>query len=719
MFASVESGKNNEKRQMLIILHSQYAKRSRTPFALLAATLFIQLLFTTSATAQQNEAVSELVDNSNLVTVVCPFKDDIDYEPERLRCGMLSVPENRDDPNSRMIRVAYAHIIASARNPDEDTEESDDEEPLEVREDPVAYLTGGPGVGIEYYVERFLEHELTKTRDMYILNQRGIGYSDEYCRFYSATSRENMVSTTLEEGEVEQAERMQACFKAASASGVDLTAYNTYENARDVKSLREALGFERWNVWGISYGSHLGQMLTQVDPDGIKALVLDAIVPNDLGDLMRIHRWLGRNHELIFDECERQDASICKGLRERFYAAYNSLIDNPITVETFDDELFPSGSMTVPSLIVGFAPFAMQYEQDEHPAIPAVMDALSSFVESGDKDIFKGLAAAASPFGGVSQGMSDAIRCNDGYYAAQAQVAAEDLNENFGFKQGVFTVDGAQMVADACVESGLPLVDRKHYQLVQSNIPTLIVNGDWDPITPTPLAERIAPGFSNGRLIIVPYAGHGPTRSMSECATQVMNDFFDEPTQDLADLDASCLEAGADAPEFLTYLKTDATLRIAGIAAEDEKELAGPAIYLGTLVLIIVSGFFAIICGAIARRVSNNPQANFGVGPQAPRLLAFAAVTLALVGLGFIGAGAKAAADISSISFLAGLAPPAHFGTILLLLSAAVGLCTVFIAIRTSRQVTLRRRTLIGLPLLGLCCALLFWYLASWGLNPF
>ncbi|MDM7860398.1 alpha/beta fold hydrolase [Alteromonas sp. ASW11-36] len=704
---------------MLTTLRLYRALRARTTFTSLAAILFTQLLFTATANAQQSEAISELMEESNLVTVVCPFKDEIDYEPERLRCGMLSVPENRDDPNSRMIRLTYAHIIASARNPDEEAEESDEEEPLEVREDPVAYLTGGPGVGIEYYVERFLDHDLTKTRDMYILNQRGIGFSDEFCRFYSATSRENMISVTLAENEVETAERMQACFTAASASGVDLTAYNTYENARDVKSLREALGFDQWNVWGISYGSHLGQMLTQVDPEGIKALVLDAIVPNDLGDLMRIHRWIGRNHELIFNECERQDADICKGLRERFYAAYNSLVENPITVEAYDEELFPSGNVTVPSLIVGFAPFAMQYEQDEHPAIPAVMDALSSFVESGDESIFKGLAAAASPFGGVSQGMSDAIRCNDGYFAAQAQVAAEDLNENFGFNQGVFTVEGAQLIADACVESGLTLKDRKHYQLVQSDIPTLIVNGDWDPITPTPLAERIAPGFSNGRLIIVPYAGHGPTRSMSECATQVMNDFFDAPTQDLADLDASCLEAGADAPEFLTYLKTDATLRIAALAAEDEKNLVAPAMYIGTLVLIIVSGFIAIICGAIARRVSNNPQANFGVGPQTPRLLAFAAVTLSLVGLGFIGAGAKAAADISSISFLAGLAPPAHFGTIVLLLSAAVGLWAMYAAIRTSRQVTLRRRTLIGLPLLGLSTALLFVYLASWGLSPF
>ena len=222
-----------------------------------------------------------------------------------------------------------------------------------------------------------------------------------------------------------------------------------------------------------------------------------------------------------------------------------------------DKEIFPSGSVNVPPLIVGFAPFAMQYEQDEHPAIPAMMQALIKLAEDRDEEVFTGLGAAMADFSGSSQGMSDAIRCNDGYYEAQALVAEEDLQEDIGFKQGIFSVAGARMTADKCVESGLPLKDRTHYQLVNSNVPTLIVNGDWDPITPPPLAERIAPGFSNGRLIIVPYAGHGPTRSMSECATQVMTDFYDDPSQDLSTLDASCLEKGVEPPEFLTYVNTD------------------------------------------------------------------------------------------------------------------------------------------------------------------
>ena len=69
------------------------------------------------------------------------------------------------------------------------------------------------------------------------------------------------------------------CARNAQAAGVDYAAYSTIENARDVKALRIALGFDKWNVWGISYGTLLGQAYIKEDPEGILAVALDAIVP--------------------------------------------------------------------------------------------------------------------------------------------------------------------------------------------------------------------------------------------------------------------------------------------------------------------------------------------------------------------------------------------------------------------------------------------------------
>ncbi|MEL0036709.1 MAG: alpha/beta hydrolase, partial [Gammaproteobacteria bacterium] len=653
---------------------------------------------------------------SGITTVICPFKEEIDYEVGRVKCGFIMVPENREKPGSRMIRVLFAHIVASGRLPSDDDEDSS-EEPIEVREDPIAYLTGGPGVGIEPYVTRFLEHDLTKTRDMYILNQRGISNSGQFCPFFSLTNRESVTAVSLYENEAEEAERTKACFASATARGIDLTGYNTVENARDVRALRLALGFDSWNVWGISYGSHLGQMLTQVDEEGIRALVLDAIVPNDLGDLMRIHRWVARNHDLVFAECDRQEASICEGLRERFIAAYNSMVDNPMTVPALDEEIYPAGVATPSALIIGFATFAMQYEQDEHPAIPSVMRAMSQYAEDRDEEIFQAFTVAGGPFSGLSAGMAGAVRCNDGYVHSQAEVAEEDLQEDFGFKQGLFTIEGAQLQAQACEDSGLAPRDRADYQPVKTSIPTLIINGDWDPITPPALAEHIAPGFENGRLIIVPYAGHGPTRSMPECAGQVMNDFYDDPTQDITQLDATCFEEGVDAPEFLDYTHTDATLRLLTRFSDDPKRLVMPGLSLGFVVIVLATGLIAIILGAFSRRLSSHPEPSRNIGPNTPRLLGFITAALSIIGLSFIGAGFAATIEVSELSVIAGIAPPAGTGALLIFLSALMGLATIYSVFNANKSSTIRRRTIIGLPLIGICAVLLMIILASWGIT--
>lgn len=659
---------------------------------------------------------------SEVTSVVCPFKDTVDYEPGRVKCGFITVPENREVPDSRMIRLAFAQIVAQGRLEDKDDDSDDaseDEDKIVVREDPIAYLTGGPGVGISSYVERFLDHEVTETRDLYVLNQRGIGASSEICPFYSQTRRELVTSVTTEEGERETAQRMLDCFEAATARGVDIRGYNTVENARDVRALRRALGFETWNVWGISYGSHLGQMLVSVDPDGIRALVLDAIVPNDLGDLMRIHRWVDRDFGLIFEECERQNASICDGLETDMGAAFDQLLDNPISIPALDEELFPSETVNLPAAIVAFAPFQMMYEQDEHPAIPAVMHALIRVLGNQDPDVMQGLAAGASGGPGeYSEAMSAAIRCNDGYAAAQADVVAEDMAEYPRFAGGVATVAGSRALADACIEAGAAPRDRADYQLIQSDLPTLIVNGDWDPVTPPALAERIAPGFTNGRLIIVPYAGHGPTRSMSECGAQVMTDFFDDPDQDLSALDAQCLEDGVEPPEFLNYLQTDATLKLAGIAAEDEKQLLKPALHAGLPIVILLAGLIAIVLGFLSRRFAGVPSMVPSAGPARPRILAFATALLALGGLGMIGVGAMAASEVSEISLLAGFAPPARLGSVVVMIAGLVGIATIISAFADRGRQRIRLRTTIGLPLVGLAAIILAIFLIRWDLAP-
>jgi pimeloyl-ACP methyl ester carboxylesterase len=634
------------------------------------------------ATASLRWAVPEPVD------FVCPFKGELDYEPGDIQCGFISVPENREKADSRMIRLHYVKIAATGEEED-------------YREDPVIYLTGGPGVGVNTYVKRLREHDLLKQRDLYILEQRGIGASGNFCPYYGMTQRALVYSEDVEQAQRNAAEVTRNCFQAAHAAGVDLSGYNTVENARDVKALRQALGFDQWNVWGISYGSHLGQMLALQDPEGIKALVLDAIVPNDLTDLMRIGRWGNRVLENVFSSCT--DLKACEGMEARLNASLDATRGNPVTVELDDTELYPDGKMQVSGLILGFAPFAMAYEQDEHPAIPAVMDALIGYFESGDDAFFRMAAEMGGGSGGLSmsQGMSSAIRCNDGYVQKTAEVIEDDMAENPRFKGLMSTPAGAAYAARMCEEEGLAPRDRSDYRFVETDIPTLVVNGGWDPVTPPPLAEYIAPGFSNGRYIEVPYAGHGPTRSMSECAGPVLNAFFDKP--DPAALDASCLEEGVAKPEYLAFKPTRAPVILGAKAVEDPKNLVVPGIWAGASVVILALGFLAIPASFVSRRIDGEDAGSIDAGLGGTR---WAAWLTSMAGAGFaalLGYGFYAASEVSPFAAIGGIHPSASMAPWLSLTTGLLALLTLLSLIgRRRSDGAVRFSSLLGLGLLGI-----------------
>ena len=619
------------------------------------------------------------------VDFVCPFKDAVDYEPGEIHCGFIAVPENREDADSRIIRLHYVKIAATGDEAD-------------YRDDPVIYLTGGPGVGVDSYVKRLREHEILDQRDLYILEQRGIGASGNFCPHFGLTERALVHSGDVEEAQRNAAEVTRNCFEAARAAGVDLTGYNTVENARDVKALRQALGYDQWNVWGISYGSHLGQMLALQDPDGLRALVIDAIVPNDLTDLMRIGRWANLVLQNVFSTCT--DLAACDDLEARLDSALDAVRADPVIVELDDSELYPDGELRIDGLILAFAPFSMAYEQDEHPAIPAVMDTLIGFFETRDPAFFE-LAANMGDTPGdytVSQGMSAAIRCNDGYTHAEANVAAEDLAENPRF-EGLYTPAGAAYAARMCEEEGLAPRDRSNYRYVESAIPTLIINGSWDPVTPPPLAKYIAPGFTNGRYIEVPFAGHGPTRSMSDCAGPVLNAFFDNP--DPAALDASCLEEGVGAPDYLTFSATRAPVILGVKANDDPKRLIAPGLWAGLPALTLALGLILIPAGLVGRKIDRQPIEELHAGLVVPRWLGF---LTSVAGVGFaalVGYGFYAASEVSEIAVIAGLHPTASAAPWLSIACGLLGLLVLVSLVRRRLSGRVRFGSLTGLFLIG------------------
>ncbi|MGP1276079.1 MAG: alpha/beta fold hydrolase [Caulobacterales bacterium] len=653
------------------------------------------------------------------VPVVCPFRDTIDYEPGEISCGLLAVRENRETETSRIIQLLYVKI--HARGPEEGDAGDEDgeagEDTFTPREDPIAYLTGGPGVGVPSYVERFKDHAATETRDLYILQQRGITQSGDFCPLYNAEEPALNVGQTPAEQEAFTLARLERCFDRAVAEGVDLSAYNTVENARDVRVLREALGYETWNVWGISYGSHLGQMLTQVDPEGIRALVIDAIVPNDLENLMRIHRWADRVLDHITSTCEADTACAraYPDLRERAYAAMASLQADPVIVTVSDTEVFPGGQVAVGGAAIAFAPFSMMYEQSTYPGMAAVLNALVRAAERRDETVFTAIALGAGgdlAGGDFSAGMNAAISCNDGYTWQNARVIAEDLSEVPGLAGLIGSVEGAEASQALCERYGMGLRDRSEYAPVSFDGPALIVNGAWDPITPPDLARQIMPGFSNGQYLEVPFAGHGPTRS-DECTADIMVAFFDDPS---AELDTSCVETANSAPDFAIPVTSHFAARAIVAMEEDRPALIGLLAWGGISAMILGMALLVFPVAFVLRRIDGTPSANTG-GARAASVLAS---VLGIGGLAVLGYAAYATSEISPILLIAGFAGPAHLGAWAILLSGLAGLAALLL-VAGARLSSGRMAfgTLAGIVITALAALSLAVFAAFADLTPF
>ncbi len=645
------------------------------------------------------------------VSVVCPFKGDIRYEPGQVSCGLLTVPENREKPDSRLIRL---HVVTLHAR-----------EPEERRPDPVIYLTGGPGAPVTMYVERFLEHGLLETRDLIILEQRGIGASGEFCAFYGQERLAERQAKTFDEQERLNFEKELDCARAATAAGVDLTGYHSFENARDVKALREALGHAQWNVWGISYGSMLGQALVKVDADGIRALVLDAIVPLDLTDLRRYARMGNRLIDRHVAACAEQPACAAAypDLKARWRAAIQAMAEAPVTVPVRDREAAPSGEVTFFQNIVGLLPFGLTYEEENHAAVPAVIDGIVRMAETRDPKRFRALAAAmgmGAPGADISWGMHNAITCLDGFPQALAAVAEEERAAD-PVMAGMFgTPENAARAVAACEAAGLPMRDRADYAPVTTDIPTLIANGAWDPVTPPYLAQIILPGFTNGQYVEFPHAGHGPTRSV-ECAGEFLTAFFDDPAKPV---DLACAREGQEAATYLRPVWP--TAFVANVILQAERSIpwaVAAAVWgLASALLLALAGLFypaAALGRAVDRRSAESAEyTGEPVDTGYARPLAFATAVTGLVYVAGSGAAAGLTVAAAEPLILFGLVHWAGWFAWLAPLLGLLGIAVLVRLVMVRRDRWLPLGTLLGVGVTGVTALSLSVFTLVWGLWP-
>jgi pimeloyl-ACP methyl ester carboxylesterase len=449
-----------------------------------------------------------------------PALDDCQLGRIKGQCGSIAVLENRDGPaNGRSLDIHFALIPASNSQP---------------QTDPVFLLAGGPGqAAISAYTPILPAlQRLNQSRDIVLVDQRGTGRSNPL-----ACPGVNELPLDSSREDLEAA--LASCRQELTAAH-DLTQYHTTLAMQDLDEVRAALGYEQINLIGTSYGSRAALEYMRLFPEHLRSAVLNAVVGPELVLQLQAPRDGQRALDLFFARCANDaDCQAAFPDLETDFATLLSLAEGGVAVRLSHPLNGEVVDLTLNRDEFMQSIFTLLYSAEIVSLLPLL---LHNAAESGDFGPLLAQFLTVSGGVGLYQGMFYAVACNE-------DAPHIDLTEAETFRAGTqFGLAAADLVA-LCADWPQAVVPEALRQPVTAVVPTLLLSGNADPITPPQYAEAVAATLPNSLHLIVPHYGHDVL--LAGCLILVVEDFIRRGSVD--ELDTGCLEQ-IQAPPFFVSL---------------------------------------------------------------------------------------------------------------------------------------------------------------------
>lgn len=415
--------------------------------------------------------------------------------------GYLVVPENRDDPSSREIRVKFVHLRSIAENPGS----------------PVVYLEGGGGSST-WQAES--PNDLTdwlgilKVSDLIFVDRRGT--NDEALThiwqgpfphdfFVSEAAANKHYQKMSEQG-----------LEAFKQKKVDVAGYNLVEHAKDINALTLALGLDKYSIFGFSFGSGIGMMTMQLYPDRIdKAILAGPDAPNQSFNYP-VHL---DQHLKKISGMAAQDSRVnsdVPDLEALTHKVMKKLAREPVVVTVKHPLTRKDLEVRIGSFGLGLI---LRLDIDDANDIP-ILPRLLYTIDQGDYSMLSWFVqkrlvfALAIPGHGINQALaSGASGQRWASITEQATQSPFGNTVNFPFSAVKESWPLEPMEVDATV----PLT---------SGISTLFITGDLDCRTPVEQTREIMKGFDNSIHVRVINAGHEQAMWDAEVIDEIIPAFL-------------------------------------------------------------------------------------------------------------------------------------------------------------------------------------------------
>ncbi|MBA6350199.1 MULTISPECIES: alpha/beta fold hydrolase [unclassified Colwellia] len=437
----------------------------------------------------------------------------------QVQCGTLQVPENYSLPEGEKISVNFAVLpaIDSSQN-----------------KTPLMFLAGGPGqASVELAAHIFSTFgEIKKSHDIILVDQRGTGKS------HPLSCDENEVRNAYEIiPEDFSPQEIKDCI--AQFKG-DLSQYNSENAIRDFDAVRVALGHEKINIYGGSYGTRAALVYMRLFPDALNSVVLDSVGPIEV-PIGTFGQSSARSFNLLLENCQQDEScnSAYPSLKDDFTAVIARLEQAPVNLKIAHPRL---GTKTdfVLSRSKFISNLRMQlYSMQTRTLVPLVIH--QAFL--GNYQPMIGLIAMSEGGMGMYVGLTLNIVCNEDFPKITTEMFAGDANNTFGGN------DSHSAWLQACPLWPKYSVSDDFYQSVTANIPTLILSGNLDPVTPPSNGDESAKTLPNNHHIVSKNSAH--IVASTPCGIEIVNEFL--TTLNPNDLDESCLTE-LKSETFMTHL---------------------------------------------------------------------------------------------------------------------------------------------------------------------
>lgn len=434
-------------------------------------------------------------------------------------CGTYQVWEDREAKAGRKLSLKVVVLPALSA------------EPLP---DPAFSLSGGPGGAATEAAGYWAKSSLRKERDFVFVDQRGTGGPDRLgCG--SAAERNDLQSQL---GDKYPLDATRRC-RDELAKKYDLTRYTVAAAVDDFDEVRGWLGYGKVNLVGGSYGTRTAQVYLRRHPESVRTATLWGVVPMDEPVALSHAAGGQRSLDMVLGGCEKDPACSAKfpEVRKDFQRVMDRLSQGPVEVEIGAPKVSPkmgpkAGKTTRVRLsreAVAEGIRLLLYSIKTGVALPVLLHQAAA----GDwKPLGQSVVASTVGIDEIlARGLFFSVTCaQDIPFINPEEVPARTAGSFLGD-------DRVRRQTAACALWPRARIALDEREPIRSDLPVLLINGDFDPVTPPEFGRRTARFLTNSLHLVDPYASHED--STDHCTEEIADEFVRRGT--VQGLDTSCL----------------------------------------------------------------------------------------------------------------------------------------------------------------------------------